>query len=182
MASNLDLQVNFVDVTRPLLTISAPTANQRMPSAVATVAGTASDNWKVAGVWYQFNTGLWLPVNTTNGWTNWNTSLTLTAGTNSVKAYALDLGGNYSLTNSVSFFSSNNFALQLAFDTNAPLAANGLRFNLLVSTNLQGHVQYSTNLLNWITLTNFNGTNSTLRFKDSGATNNGPRFYRAIVP
>ena len=82
----------------------------------------------------------------------------------------------------MSFFSSNNFALQLAFATNSPLSANGLNLRLLVSTNLQGHVQYSTNLVDWVTLANFNGTNSMLKFTDSGATNNGPRFYRAVIP
>ncbi len=182
MASNLTLLADFVDVTRPTLTITAPTANQRMTNALAFVTGTASDNWKVAGVWYQFNSGAWTIAPTSNGWTNWNTSLTLPAGTNSLKAYALDLGGNYSLTSSVSFFSSNAFQLKFAFETNTPLAANGLHFDLLVSTNLQGHVQYSTNLQNWMTLTNFNGTNSTLKFNDSSATNGGPRFYRAVIP
>ena len=35
MESNLTLQVNFVDVTRPTLTITAPTAGQHMTNALA---------------------------------------------------------------------------------------------------------------------------------------------------
>jgi len=41
--------------------------------------------------------------------------LTLVAGTNSLKAFALNLGGYFSITNSVSFVSSNTFLLQLTF-------------------------------------------------------------------
>ena len=95
MASNLTLLVNFLDVTKPTNTITAPTAGQHMTNALATVIGTARDNWGVAGVWYQLNNGAWNPTTTTNGWTNWTTTLQLIAGTNTVKAYAMDLGGNF---------------------------------------------------------------------------------------
>jgi hypothetical protein len=182
MVSNLTLEANFVDVTRPTVTITAPTAGQKMPSAIAAVTGTATDNWKVAGVWYQLNGGTWLLAPTTNHWTNWSRTVTLIAGTNTVKAYALDLGGNYSLTNSVSFVSSNTFKLQLALNTASTVLPNGLAFSLELSTNLSGHIQYSTNLMNWVNLTNFNGTNSTLNFRDPAATNSARRFYRAAIP
>ena len=115
MASNLTLQASFVDVTKPANKITAPIAGQHMTNALATVVGTASDNWRVAGVWYQLNNGAWNPTATTNGWTNWTTTLQLIAGTNTVKAYAMDLAGNFSMTNSVSVVSSNTFKLQLAF-------------------------------------------------------------------
>jgi hypothetical protein len=182
MAPGLTLLANFVDVTAPALTIQTPTANQNMTNALAAVTGTASDNWRVTGVWYQFNTNAWTIAPTSNHWTNWNTTLTLTAGTNTLSAYAMDPAGNYSATSSVSFFSSNTFKLFLAFDTNRPIATNGLNFSLLVSTNLRGHIQYSTNLLTWVNLTNFNGTNATLKFRDTGATGKVRRFYRAVIP
>jgi hypothetical protein len=119
---------------------------------------------------------------TTNSYTNWSTTLTLAAGTNTVKAYAVNQGGNYSATNSVSFVSSNSFKLQLAFAVGQPLTGNGLSFVLQVSTGLVGHVQVSTNLTSWGTLTNFTGTNATLNFRDATATNYNDRFYRAVVP
>jgi hypothetical protein len=182
MASNLTLQVSFVDVTRPTNTITAPTAGQHMTNAMATVVGTARDNWKVTGVWYQLNNGVWNPTATTNGWTNWTTTLQLTTGTNTVKAYAVDLGGNYSTTSSVSVLSSNTFKLQLNFAMNHPLTSTGLNFTLLISSNLYGHIQVSTNLTSWATLTNFVGTNTTLNFRDPAATNSSGRFYRAVIP
>ncbi len=188
MASNLALQVNFLDVTKPTLSISAPTAGQRMTNALATVVGTAADNWKVSAVWYQLTNkiltgGTWsLVTATTNNYTNWTTTVTLAAGTNTVKAYAVDLGGNHSTTSSVSVLSSNTFKLQLNFAVNQPLTSTGLNFTLQISSNLNGHIQISTNLSNWATLTNFVGTNTTLNFRDPAATNSKSRFYRAVVP
>jgi hypothetical protein len=181
MASNLTLQVNFLDVTKPTNTITAPTAGQHMTNALATVTGTAKDNWGVAGVWYQLNNGAWSATATTNGWTNWTTTVELVAGTNTVKAYALDWGGNFSTTNSLSVVSSNTFKLQLAFTNALPLKTNGLVFILQLSTGLNGHIQISTDLTSWTTLTNFIGTNTTLNFRDPAATSSIYRFYRATI-
>ena len=182
MASNLTVQANFVEFAKPTVTITAPIASQKMPAAVATVTGTAADNWKIAGVWYQLNGGAWFSAPTTNHWTNWSQMVMLNAGTNTLKAYAVNLVGNYSNTNSVSFNSSSQFKLQLALSPVAPSSSGGLAFNLQLSTNLSGHIQYSTNLINWVDFTNFNGTRSVLNFRDPAATNSWRRFYRAAIP
>jgi hypothetical protein len=187
MASNLTLQVNFLDVTKPTLSITAPTAGKHMTNALATVIGTASDNWKVSVVWYQLTNkiltgGTWSLATTTNNYTNWTTTVTLAAGSNTVKAYAVDLGGNHSSTSSVSVLSSNTFKLQLNFALSQPLTSTGLNFTLQLSSNLNGHILVSTNLTSWATLTNFVGTNTTLNFRDPAATNSKSRFYRATIP
>jgi uncharacterized repeat protein (TIGR03803 family) len=187
MASNLTLQANFAETNKPTLTITAPTSGQHMTNALATVTGTAGDIWGVNAVWYQLTNGTltggtWSQATTTNSYTNWSTTLTLAAGTNMVKAYAMNLGGNYSATNSVSFVSSNSFKLQLTFAAGQPLTVSGLNFVLQVSTGLVGHIQVSTNLTSWTTLTNFVGTNSTITFRDPAATNSSHRFYRAVIP
>ena len=117
------------------------------------------------------NGGSWTQPATTNHWTNWTAKVELQNATNAFKAYALDLGGNFSATNSVSFVSSNAFKLELTFTTTQPLATDGLNFALEISPGLNGHVQVSTDLVNWVGLTNFVGTNSTLNFRDSTATN-----------
>ena len=104
----------------------------------------------------------------------------LAAGTNTVLAYALNAGGITSLTNRLSAVSSNTFKLQLSLP--AAQATNGLSFNLQLSPNLSGHLQVSTNLVSWTTLTNFTGTNPVLPFLDPAATNGGRRFYRAVIP
>jgi len=187
MASNLTLQAGFVETNKPALTISAPTSGQHLSNALAAVTGTAGDVWKVSAVWYQLTNailagGTWSQAATTNGYTNWSTTLTLAAGTNTVKAYAVNQGGNYSATNSVSFVSSNSFKLQLTIAAGPPLAGNGLNFVLQLSTGLNGHIQVSTDLLNWMTLTDFIGTNATINFRDAAATNYSDRFYRAATP
>src|SRR5208282_2150108 len=73
MVSNLTLQANFKETSLPTLTITAPTSGQHMTNALATVIGTASDNWQIAAVWYQLNGGTWTQPATTNVWTNWMT-------------------------------------------------------------------------------------------------------------
>jgi hypothetical protein len=182
MAPNLTLQVNFADVTKPTLTVTAPTAGQKMTNAVAKLVGTASDNWKVAGVWYQLNGNAWDLATTTNNYANWTETVTLLAGTNTLKFCALDLGGNFSATNSFSIVSSNTFMLQLAFTDTHPMKTNGLVFSLQLSKGLNGQIQVSTNLMNWTTLTHFVGTNTTITIRDPAATNSPRRFYRAVIP
>ena len=100
MASNLTFVANFVDITKPTLSITNPKTGQKWSNAVFTVKGTASDNVAVASVWYQFNTNAWALATGTN---NWTAVLALTTRSNTVKAYAVDTSGNVSLTNSVSF-------------------------------------------------------------------------------
>lgn len=109
MQSNLVLVANFLDVQKPTLVITAPTAGQRVSNTVAPVLvrGRASDNVAVASVQYQLNGGVWTPAdtNSTNStWTNWTATILPPAGTNLVKACAVDAVGNRSPTNWVSFF------------------------------------------------------------------------------
>jgi hypothetical protein len=182
MASNLTLLATFADTNPPVLAVTAPVANQRMTNAVAAVGGMASDNWGVSGVWYQLNGGAWVLAGTTNCWSNWNVTLPLLSGTNTILAYARDWGGNYSPTSSVSVLSSNTFKLQLAVADADPLLTGGLAILLQLSSNLNGHIEYSTNLVNWLSWTNFQGTNSSITFRDPAATNAVERFYRAVIP
>lgn len=101
MASNLSFTANFVDITRPVIAITAPKVNQRWSNALFTATGKASDNVAVASVFYQLNGAGWNLAQTSNGWTNWSANLVLSPGTNLVQAYAVDTSGNHSLTNSV---------------------------------------------------------------------------------
>ena len=183
MVSNLMLQANLVDLSRPTLAIATPTAGQHMSNALAFVTGTAGEtNWVIAGVWCQLNSNSWSLATTTNGWTNWVTLLSLSAGTNTIKAYAIDPGGNVSFTNSLSVLSSNTFKLLLNLTNSRPLTSSGLNFSLQVSPGINGTIQVSTNLADWLTLTNFVGTNPTINLHDSSATNFNQRFYRAQTP
>jgi hypothetical protein len=92
------------DKTPPKLTVASPTAGERWSNSVFNVTGKVKDSAGVVSVWYQLNTNAWTNnVNTTNGFTNWNVAVPLTPGPNKIKTYAVDVAGNVSLTNSVSF-------------------------------------------------------------------------------
>jgi hypothetical protein len=106
MESNLVLVANFVDVQRPAVTITAPKPGQRWSNAVFTVRGTARDNGQVTNVWVQVGTAEFQAAQGSNGWANWWAEVDLAAGTNVVRAYAVDGAGRQSLTNAVSLFFS----------------------------------------------------------------------------
>jgi hypothetical protein len=122
MTQGLSLTANFVDIEKPTLNITAPVKAERWSNSLFHVTGTAKDNVGVASISYQLNSNLWTElvtnVNTTNGWTNWNISLALAPGPNTIKAYSEDAAGNISITNSVSFIyvPSTNLTVQ----TNGP--------------------------------------------------------------
>jgi hypothetical protein len=166
--------------TPPTLTIAAPTPNERYGTAAIHATGTAMDLTAVAGVYYRLNTNGWNLASTTNGFANWSATLPLTAGTNTLNAYAVDPNESFSTTSSVSFFSTNAFMMQLG--AAQPLATGGLGLTLNVSTGLLCQIDVSTDLVNWSDLTNFTSTNATMQFRDAAATNNPMRFYRAVVP
>jgi uncharacterized repeat protein (TIGR02543 family) len=89
--------------TRPVVAITYPAVNGSVSNAVLTVAGKATGNVAVASVHYRLNTNDWALATTTNNWTNWTASVTLTPGPNTLRAYAVDTSNNPSLTNTVKF-------------------------------------------------------------------------------
>jgi hypothetical protein len=81
----------YLDDLKPTLAVVTPQAGRLTVSdATFTVAGTAGDNAGVAGVWYQLNGGGWTLAATTNNWTNWWATLSLTPGNNTFRVYAMD--------------------------------------------------------------------------------------------
>src|ERR1035437_3470856 len=108
------LVTNASDVTKPTLNITAPTPGQKWSNSTFVVTGTANDNKQVAAAFFQFNSNIWATAITTNKWTNWNSSVLLLPGTNTVAAYAVDTNANYSSTSSVS----------LVYVVSAPLTVN----------------------------------------------------------
>jgi len=191
MASNLTLQAVFADVAKPVLKIVKLASKQTV--STVTLKGTASDNVQVTNVFFQLNGGGWTSAATSNQWANWSANLNLVSGANKVSAYAVDASGNLSTTATLSLqftapkasvvaeislpATTNIFAI-----TDWSYSTNGFNFTLQSSSALNGHIQVSTNLTSWVTLTNFIGTNATLNFRDASATNSSQRFYRAVIP
>ena len=87
----------------PTLQLTSPVSGQSLSTALLTVGGKASDALGVATVRYQLNANGWMAATPANNWTNWSGSLTLTTRSNTVRAYAVDILGSTSATQSVSF-------------------------------------------------------------------------------
>ena len=111
LSTNTGFLAEFTDVQRPTLSVTAPVNGQRWSNSVFTIQGKASDNWAVANVQYQVNGAGWNPATGTN---NWSAGITLTPGTNVIQAFATDLAGNCSLTNTVNVDYVVTAPLQLA--------------------------------------------------------------------
>jgi hypothetical protein len=90
-------------VAKPTVSIVTPKANQQWTNGTFTATGKAGDKVAVGTVYYALNGSVWAAATTTNNWTNWSANLTLTPGTNTVQAYAVDTSGNLSTTNTVRF-------------------------------------------------------------------------------
>lgn len=112
MGYDLTFIATFADVSPPTMTVTAPPSEVTQPDL--TVKGTAHDNVGVDAVYCQVNAGGWQLVATANGYTNWNTTLALTGGANTLQFYSVDLSGNISKTYSVSVFYATTNPLTLA--------------------------------------------------------------------
>ncbi len=104
MASNLTFTANFSDITKPMVSITAPTANQKWSNSLFTVTGKSGDNVSVSNVLYSLNATSWMKATLLNQGSNWTAQVTLTPGTNKISAVAVDHAGNRSLTNKVQMF------------------------------------------------------------------------------
>ncbi len=124
MVSNLMLQANFVDTSKPTVSITNLTSGQRLSNATFTVKGTASDNWMVSNVWCQIDGLGWNAATNINHWTNWAAGVSLIPGTNVVQAYAVDTSGNLSTTNTVSFQYVVSAPLQVQLTGKGTLSPN----------------------------------------------------------
>ena len=70
----------------------------------------------------------------------------------------------------------------LVFLSAQPLSSNGLALTLQGFEGITYRIEGSTNLKTWQTVTTFVSTNPATSFRDSSATNQAWKFYRAVVP
>ncbi len=104
MSPHLALTANFVDITKPTVTITNLPATGAVSNELFTIKGTASDNASLVGVFYNLNHTGWSNSVSANNWTNWAGILDLAPGTNSISIYSQDVSGNCSLTNNARLF------------------------------------------------------------------------------
>jgi hypothetical protein len=101
MAPGMTLTATFEDVKDPALVITYPAAKRSITNSVIAATGRASDNAAIAAVYFNFNNNGWMLA---SGTTNWVTpDLALIPGKNTIQAYAVDVNGNFSKTNKITF-------------------------------------------------------------------------------
>jgi alpha-tubulin suppressor-like RCC1 family protein len=123
----------------------------------------------------------------TTGGTNLITSIPASGEVNSNKPGLYIL--TYTATNSLGVVSSTSRTVTVILPP-PPIIGISETFSgqplgiptLSVQSIVSGHIELSTNLINWSTLTDFVGSDATLTFLDTGATNSSLRFYRASIP
>jgi hypothetical protein len=81
----------------PSVTITSPkTTTLSLSNDTLEVTGTAKDlvsGVAITAVYYELNGSSWNLAGTTNSWTTWYASVTLTPGENSIRAYVVDISG-----------------------------------------------------------------------------------------
>lgn len=83
-------------VPRPILVITKPHQHAHLNNSSVTVIGKTKANADTAitDVLYQLNGNDWTAAASSDNWTNWTADITLTPGTNTFRAVALDANGN----------------------------------------------------------------------------------------
>ncbi|MCX7882484.1 MAG: alpha-amylase family glycosyl hydrolase [Brevinematales bacterium] len=99
-----------IDTIRPILTFTSPSSGITLSNTSVTITGTASDSGTgVVATYLKIDNGNFFPVGTTSFSYLVNT---LSEGSHTVAAYAMDAAGNFSLTNTL------NFTVVLVTNTN----------------------------------------------------------------
>ena len=125
----------YADNTAPTLTVtSAPPSRVTGTNASIAVSGTARDNVGISSVWMRINGSDWVPA---TGTTNWNLTLQLAPGLNTILAYGVDFAGNHSSTSSVvvTFLPTSMMTVQLAGTGRGTLSTNYNGQQLIINSN-----------------------------------------------
>jgi uncharacterized repeat protein (TIGR03803 family) len=85
--------------TRPTVVIDRPSG--LVAGNELEISGKAKCDPPVTMLLYRVNDGGWLEATTTNGWLNWSGAAPLTAGKNTIQAYAVSAFGDISRTNTL---------------------------------------------------------------------------------
>lgn len=182
MTSNLSFTADFLDVTRPTLSISTPINGMTVTNENLTMVGTARDNVGVANVNYNLNGTGWTTANSTNNWTNWNAYLTLNPGTNVIQAFSADAVNNYSPTNKVSIFYVLTASLSVSTNGRGVLNTNynGKLLDIGRSYSVTATAASGFKFAGWSGSTNL--TNATLHFMMQSNLSFTANFQDATPP
>jgi len=124
------------------------------------------------------NGGIWA---TTTGWSNWTAQVTLSPGTNSFGAYAVDAAGNHSFTNhqNIVFVASPAPArvqITAVKMLNDPERHFGMSFSGPAGRTVV--VEASTNMVDWVPVQTNTLPAIPVQFTDPDAASLSLKFYR----
>ncbi len=164
MASNLAFTADFLDVTKPTLSITTPANGVTVTNANLTMVGTAKDNVGVTNVFYELDGGVPQNPTTSNNWTNWNVVLALTPGTNRITAWSSDAAGNDSTNHNLSLFYQVKVPLSVSKVGQGTLSTNYNNVLLAIGRNysITATAAAGFKFAGWSGSTNI--TNATLHF------------------
>jgi hypothetical protein len=90
MQPGLTLRANFIDNSRPAISMSSPLAGARLTNSTVAIRGVASDNSGIARILCRVNDG---PYEVADGTVNWSRLVSLGAGTNWIYVKSVDVNG-----------------------------------------------------------------------------------------
>ncbi|MBL9157086.1 MAG: peptidoglycan DD-metalloendopeptidase family protein [Verrucomicrobiales bacterium] len=146
--------ISATDTTAPSLSISSPSNGASFSGSTITMSGTASDNVGVSQVQYRVNSGSW---STASGTTSWSASVTLSPGSNTLEARAIDTSGNPSSiqSRSVTYNAPDTTAPSLSISSpsnGASFSGSTISMSGTSSDNVAvSYVQYRVNSGSWST-------------------------------
>jgi hypothetical protein len=153
------------ETNAPTLTITSPKPGQLWSNATFNVTGTTSDKLGITSVYFYTNSGFFTLAATSNNWTSWNATATLSPGTNTITVFAFNEGG-IAATNSVKLVYVQTAFLTVITNgpgTITPAYTNALRIGTFYSMTAAGKVGYK--VMSWT-----GGTNQPFSFYTNGAT------------
>jgi hypothetical protein len=119
----------------PLVSITSPAAGAILTNTQVTLEGGASASAGVEDVYYQINGGSWMEAWTDGDWTDWSTNVTLSPGSNTISAMAVDLDGTDSAITSVECFCAVTTPLEVLTNGSGTVSSNYNKQWLVIGKN-----------------------------------------------
>jgi hypothetical protein len=164
VSGDSNLVANFKDDVPPVVKMTTPTANEKIPAAAWPLEGTATDKAGVVAVYYNLNGTGWVEASTVNGYSSWYAWVTLNPDSaNTVSVYAVDSLGNSNTPVTTKFVCTAAGLAPVSIAGNQAGVTEGTNTvnRAVVSYDLAGYVRFSV-------LTNEGGEVGTYTYTPTG--------------
>jgi thiol-disulfide isomerase/thioredoxin len=153
---------------KPILSITSPISKHSVSNEPLTFTATVVDDVAVASLSYQLNGGSWAAASYLSLSNKWTAAVTPSPGQNAINAYAVDVSGRFSLTNTVVFNFISRATLKVLTNGFGTVAHDYNGQMLVIGRSLSMTASPGKNWLfsNWVASgsENFVSNNPTLKF------------------